>query len=123
MRIPAQRPIAATFMAFAAILACAGLQGQHNAASNHPETASPDVGKRTYSSACTSCHGLDGRGTERAPNIANSAPNEMTFSFLGTMPIPPSFEDESAPYSARGPDGPLHEASGVPNSTEIGLSG
>jgi putative heme-binding domain-containing protein len=60
-------------MAFAAILACAGLQGQDSAAPNHPENASPDVGKRIYSSACTSCHGLDGRGTERAPNLANSA--------------------------------------------------
>jgi cytochrome c oxidase cbb3-type subunit 3 len=27
-------------------------------------------GKRTFASTCASCHGLDGRGGERAPNIA-----------------------------------------------------
>lgn len=60
-------------MGMATILACGGLQGQHSPAPNRHETVTPDVGKRTYSSACTSCHGLDGRGTERAPNIANTA--------------------------------------------------
>src|ERR1700730_6755941 len=29
-------------------------------------------GKRTFASTCASCHGLDGRGGERAPNIAES---------------------------------------------------
>ena len=72
MRIPAQRRITATLLGFAAILACPWLQGQEAAPQNRPET-SPALGKRTYGSACTGCHGLDGRGTERAPNIANSA--------------------------------------------------
>jgi len=31
-----------------------------------------DVGKQTYASTCAGCHGLDGRGGERAPNIAES---------------------------------------------------
>lgn len=62
----------ATLLGFAAILACPGLEGHQAAALNRPEAA-PALGKRTYSSACTGCHGLDGRGTERAPNIANSA--------------------------------------------------
>jgi cytochrome c oxidase cbb3-type subunit 3 len=30
-------------------------------------------GKRTFNSSCAGCHGLDGRGGERAPNIAGSA--------------------------------------------------
>jgi cytochrome c oxidase cbb3-type subunit III len=30
-------------------------------------------GKRTFSSSCAGCHGLDGRGGERAPNITGSA--------------------------------------------------
>jgi putative heme-binding domain-containing protein len=30
-------------------------------------------GKQTFTSTCASCHGLDGRGGERAPNIADSA--------------------------------------------------
>jgi cytochrome c oxidase cbb3-type subunit 3 len=29
-------------------------------------------GKQTFASTCTGCHGLDGRGGERAPNIAES---------------------------------------------------
>jgi cytochrome c oxidase cbb3-type subunit III len=29
-------------------------------------------GKQTFASSCASCHGLDGRGGERAPNIADS---------------------------------------------------
>jgi cytochrome c oxidase cbb3-type subunit III len=29
-------------------------------------------GKQTFASTCASCHGLDGRGGERAPNIADS---------------------------------------------------
>jgi putative heme-binding domain-containing protein len=33
----------------------------------------PLLGSRIYSSDCSGCHGLDGRGTERAPNIATSA--------------------------------------------------
>src|SRR5580700_12118855 len=30
-------------------------------------------GKRTFASTCANCHGLDGRGGERAPNIAENA--------------------------------------------------
>jgi|ERR1022692_2702675 putative heme-binding domain-containing protein len=30
-------------------------------------------GKQTFTSTCASCHGLDGRGGERAPNIADRA--------------------------------------------------
>ena len=33
----------------------------------------PAPGKRTFTSTCAGCHGLDGRGGERAPNIAGSA--------------------------------------------------
>src|ERR1700722_512604 len=30
-------------------------------------------GQRTFTSTCAGCHGLDGRGGERAPNITGSA--------------------------------------------------
>src|SRR5208337_3394143 len=30
-------------------------------------------GKQTFASTCANCHGLDGRGGERAPSIADSA--------------------------------------------------
>lgn len=73
MRIPVERSIAATLLGFAVILVCASLQGQRGGVPNRHETPSLVLGQRTYGSACTSCHGLDGRGTERAPNIANSA--------------------------------------------------
>jgi cytochrome c oxidase cbb3-type subunit III len=37
------------------------------------KTASASRGKQIFSSACAQCHGLDGRGSERAPNIADRA--------------------------------------------------
>jgi cytochrome c oxidase cbb3-type subunit III len=35
--------------------------------------AAPGPGERTFASTCAGCHGLDGRGSERAPSIAGSA--------------------------------------------------
>jgi cytochrome c oxidase cbb3-type subunit III len=35
--------------------------------------SAPPPGKRAFASTCAGCHGLDGRGSERAPNIATSA--------------------------------------------------
>ncbi|HTS34775.1 MAG TPA: c-type cytochrome [Candidatus Solibacter sp.] len=32
----------------------------------------PPAGKSTFNSTCAGCHGLDGRGSEKAPGIANS---------------------------------------------------
>ncbi|HYM74760.1 MAG TPA: c-type cytochrome [Candidatus Dormibacteraeota bacterium] len=32
----------------------------------------PSPGERTFTSTCSGCHGLDGRGGERAPNIASN---------------------------------------------------
>jgi cytochrome c oxidase cbb3-type subunit 3 len=43
-----------------------GTRGQDSKAGTPP-------GKQTFSSSCAGCHGLDGRGGERAPNIAGSA--------------------------------------------------
>jgi putative heme-binding domain-containing protein len=37
-----------------------------------PATSGPS-GQQVFASACASCHGLDGRGGERAPNIAQAA--------------------------------------------------
>jgi cytochrome c oxidase cbb3-type subunit III len=41
----------------------------------HPgsKTASANHGKQIFSSACAQCHGLDAKGSERAPNIADRA--------------------------------------------------
>src|SRR5579862_1025036 len=35
--------------------------------------AEPSQGKRTFTSTCAQCHGLDAKGSERAPNIADRA--------------------------------------------------
>jgi cytochrome c oxidase cbb3-type subunit III len=44
-----------------------------SAQSRHVKPASSGVnGQQIFSSACASCHGLDGRGGERAPNIAQA---------------------------------------------------
>jgi len=39
-----------------------------------PKSATPSsmLGKQTFASTCANCHGLDGRGGERAPNIAEN---------------------------------------------------
>ncbi len=42
-------------------------------AHKNKETSSPPAGQRTFSTTCAGCHGLDGRGGERAPNIAGNA--------------------------------------------------
>lgn len=38
-------------------------------APNRTETPPTAAGRRVFSSACAGCHGLDGRGGERAPNL------------------------------------------------------
>ena len=40
------------------------------AATMHSQAADAVDGQRLFSSSCAACHGLDGRGGERAPNIA-----------------------------------------------------
>ncbi len=44
---------------------------QQNLPQKSVKSVSPR-GKRTFASTCAGCHGLDGRGGERAPNIAES---------------------------------------------------
>lgn len=56
----------------AAVLACAlASYGQMSISSNqkHPEDKLAS-GRRAFESTCAACHGLNGRGGERAPNIA-----------------------------------------------------
>ena len=44
---------------------------QHNVPQKNIKSVSTQ-GKQTFTSTCAGCHGLDGRGGERAPNIADS---------------------------------------------------
>ncbi len=47
--------------------ACVNLRGQQRA----PSPAALLQGRQVFSSSCAGCHGLDGRGGERAPDIAS----------------------------------------------------
>ncbi len=49
-----------------------------NLAQNGSKVAST-LGKQTFSSTCAGCHGLDGKGSERAPSIADR-PNALRLS-------------------------------------------
>lgn len=56
-------PLAATLLAF---------QGQSTQEHAPASSGHPDAGARTFSTYCSGCHGADGRGGERAPNIATT---------------------------------------------------
>ena len=63
-------------MALATAAFCAGsfalrLQTQRHSGSTANPLA-PRVGKKIFGSSCAGCHGLDGRGGERAPNIVQN---------------------------------------------------
>jgi hypothetical protein len=45
--------------------------GQQNSSSNHAKVTR-EPGRSTYNSACAGCHGLDGRGSDKAVNISES---------------------------------------------------
>jgi len=50
-----------------------GSHAQQLEHANGSSGRSPQPGKRTFTATCAGCHGLDGRGGERGPNIAGSA--------------------------------------------------
>ena len=54
-----------------AILAFANVSGWAQTQATRRADFRPDLaaGKRTFASTCANCHGLDGRGGERAPDI------------------------------------------------------
>jgi cytochrome c oxidase cbb3-type subunit III len=62
----------ATFASFAvfALHAASAQEAQKLGAKRPPPAASVSGGQQTFDSTCASCHGLDGRGGERAPDIA-----------------------------------------------------
>jgi cytochrome c oxidase cbb3-type subunit III len=45
----------------------------HPAKRSHTDRSAAEDGRRTFESVCATCHGLDGRGGERGPNISTRA--------------------------------------------------
>lgn len=56
----------------AAIILCAGVLAYPQTRDTNPAQVS-SAGRQVFVSSCAECHGLDGRGGERAPNIVDSA--------------------------------------------------
>jgi putative heme-binding domain-containing protein len=66
--------IVAVLFAACALLVPAGAQrGNPAARKNQPGRSAAADGRRMFESVCATCHGLDGRGGERGPNVATRA--------------------------------------------------
>jgi cytochrome c oxidase cbb3-type subunit 3 len=62
----------ATLTVFCGALFVPGLSSQER--STQPGSSKPlDLGRKVFNLNCAACHGLDGRGSERAPNIATAS--------------------------------------------------
>lgn len=70
MRCPPRLPRACKLTVAVMFAGCAAVVWSQGARDNG-KTASANRGKQTFSSACAQCHGLDGKGSERAPNIVD----------------------------------------------------
>jgi cytochrome c oxidase cbb3-type subunit 3 len=69
-----------------ALLLCAGLASsslaqQHDFWGEGPKTAATP-GQRTFNANCAGCHGLDGRGGDKGPNIAASVLSDAQLSTI-----------------------------------------
>ena len=62
----------AAFLPYAvlALHSASAQDARGQAAKRPPAATSPSAGQRAFESTCAPCHGLDGRGGERAPDIA-----------------------------------------------------
>jgi len=56
-----------------AILWCTGASFAQQKPGNRDLKATPVLGQSTFNSACSGCHGLDGRGSDKAVDISGSA--------------------------------------------------
>jgi cytochrome c oxidase cbb3-type subunit III len=64
---------ACTLIALLLLAGCAATLWSQTAPQHHNQATTASRGKQIFSSACAQCHGLDGKGSERAPNIADRA--------------------------------------------------
>jgi putative heme-binding domain-containing protein len=66
--------IASVFFSACALVLHAGAQNRKSPANeSRAGRTSAEDGRKAFESVCASCHGLDGRGGERGPNIATRA--------------------------------------------------
>jgi cytochrome c oxidase cbb3-type subunit III len=93
------------FAAFVLVLQASAQNKKSSARKNQAGDLAAEVGQKTYGSVCATCHGLDGRGGERGPNIATRAEvqqlsDEETLHLLQTgIPVAgmPAFEALGVP--------------------------
>jgi putative heme-binding domain-containing protein len=64
---------AAIFAACALLVHAAAQRGNPAARKNQPGRSAAADGRKIFESVCAACHGLDGRGSERGPNVATRA--------------------------------------------------
>jgi cytochrome c oxidase cbb3-type subunit III len=65
---------ASVFFAACVLVLQAGARSAKSAArKNQAGDSAPEAGRKTFESVCATCHGLDGRGGERGPDIATGA--------------------------------------------------
>src|SRR6202158_4535055 len=65
--------VAVLFAACALLVPAAAQRGNPTARKNRPGRCAAGDGRKMFESVCATCHGLDGRGGERGPNVATRA--------------------------------------------------
>jgi cytochrome c oxidase cbb3-type subunit 3 len=65
--------VAVLFAACALLMPAAAQRGNSAARKNRLGRSAAADGRKTFESVCATCHGLDGRGGERGPNVATPA--------------------------------------------------
>lgn len=61
------------FASGAVVMHAGGQKANSQARKNQPGLSAAEDGRKTFESVCATCHGLDGRGGERGPNVATRA--------------------------------------------------
>ncbi len=67
-----QRVLAATGLCLVTLFYISISSAQQHSARKPAATHTSSAGKGTFNSSCAACHGLDGRGSDKAPNIATT---------------------------------------------------